>query len=156
MNQLKLIPEKKYAKRKQARAISLRGHNHIVFKAHKPFLRRHHVAIKGLIKETQRRYGLKLKALAIQPDHIHLLAKVPTRVAFANAMRFLAAQVARKINKGKLWKKRVWSRTVTTLGDLQNVSTYVWRNPFRSRHDSHQDCIALQDGWLVDEWAKAE
>jgi REP element-mobilizing transposase RayT len=149
-SQLKLFTEKKYAKRKTTRALSLRGHNHIILKAKKPVLRRHHAQIKFLIQETQKRYGLRLKALAIQPDHIHLLARIPSRKAFGDAFRFLAGQIAMKVASGKLWNQRIWSRAVTALRDYRNVMTYVWRNPFKAKISSSLDYICLQNGWLVD------
>jgi len=90
--QLTLLKERKYAKRKVARAISLRGANHVVLKASTPTLRRHHAKIKLEIKRAQERFSVKIRALAIMPDHIHLILKVSSRAQFANALRMLAGQ----------------------------------------------------------------
>ena len=89
MKQLSLIKEKKYAARKCSRPISLRGANHIVLKAKRPTLRRQQVVIRRLIRENQERFGVKLRALAIMDDHVHLVVKVSSRKQFADALRFL-------------------------------------------------------------------
>src|SRR6185369_13119567 len=101
MRQLKLFAEKKYKGRKTARAISLRGANHVVLKAMRPTLRKNAPRIRALIREAQDRYGVKLKALAVMPDHVHLVLKVSSRTQFADALKFLASRIALTIAGAK-------------------------------------------------------
>lgn len=75
VKQLVLIQEKKYPARKTARPISLRGANHVILKSGRPVLRRHARAIRWFIRQTQDRYEMKLRALAIMPDHVHLVIR---------------------------------------------------------------------------------
>ena len=148
MRQLKLLTEKKYAGRKIARAISIRGANHIVFKARRPVLRRHFSVIRGLLRETQDRFGVRIPALAIMPDHIHLLVKVSSREQFGNALRFFAGMVARRVASGGIWHARAWSRPVQWGRDLRNAFLYVWRNPYKARIETLADDAYLVDGIL--------
>lgn len=84
----------------------MRHFNHVVLKALVPILRRQTQVVRTLIRETQDRFGIRLRALAIMPDHVHLIVQVGTREQFQNALRFLAGMIALKISRGKLWLKR--------------------------------------------------
>lgn len=148
-----LLSEKKYRVRKIARALSTRHALHVVLKAREPILRKHHAAIKSIIEDTQVRFsdeglGLKIKALAIQADHIHLVLKTPSRKAFADSLRYLAGTIALLIAKGKLWRQRVWSRVVKTGRDLDGVLAYVCRNPIKAGVFSLEDHVLIVDGIL--------
>jgi len=146
--QLTLIKERKYEKRKVARALSLRGANHVVLKASAPILRRHHSRIKSEIRKAQDRFSIRIRALAIMPDHIHLILKVSSRVQFANALRMLAGQIALKVKGTKLWKQRVWSRPVKPGRDQENATLYVARNSIKSGHFSDADAFYIVNGVL--------
>lgn len=148
MKQLTLFREKKYVGRKTTRAISTRHFNHVVLKARKPTLRRHAPLVRSLIRETQLRFGIKLRALAVMPDHVHLIVQVGTREQFQNALRFLAGMIALKIARGKLWMKRAWSRVVRSGRDQWNAEMYVWRNPLRAQIFSEWDCVEIRGGVL--------
>ena len=148
MKQLTLIKEKKYAARKCARPISLRGANHIVLKSKRPTLRRHQTVIRALIRETQDRFGLKIRALAVKDDHIHLVVKVSSRGQFANALRFLAGGIARKISVAMVWAKRAWSRPIKVIRDQWTVEAYVARNSIKAGIYTTNDAYFILDGVL--------
>ncbi len=148
MKQLTLIREKKYAARKCSRPISLRGANHIVMKSLRPTLRRYHAPIRFLIREAQDRFGVKIRALAIMGDHIHLVMKVGSRAQFANALRFLAGRIAQKVAGAKLWRARFWSRPLKTRKELQVVDAYVARNAVKAGIFSQCDGFFIVDGVL--------
>lgn len=150
MRQLSLIPKQKYRKRKVARAIAVRrGANHIVLKARVPLLRKNRDLVMKSIRDTQDRFGIRLRALAVMPDHLHLIARVATRRQFADALRMLAGTIARRImKKGALWRARAWSRVVTAGRDLETVTMYVLKNPLKARIDDVLDAFWLKDGIL--------
>ena len=150
MKQL-LIPQHRYSKRKEARAISLRGANHITLKANAFVLRKHHRVIKQIIHATQLRYSIKLQAVAIMSNHIHLLTKVPSRKAFANALRFLTSRIALRLGRGTLWNIRAWSRPVKSRTDIQNVTNYIWLNPSKANTvNGRIDSYCIQNEVLID------
>ncbi len=147
--QLSLLKLKKHSSRKVARPISLKEFNHVVLKARRPVLRRNHVLIKALMMEMQRRFGLKLRAIAVMEDHIHFVAKVESRKQWADALRFFCGQVALKIGRGRLWAERAWSRIVRTGRDYRGVTLYVWRNPIKAGiFNSSVDATYILNGIL--------
>jgi len=150
MRQLSL-PQKRHAFRKTARAISTRGSNHVTLRANAFVLRRHHVAIRKILAEMQRRYGMRLNAIAIMGNHLHLSVRVPGRKAFADSMRLLTGRIARTIGRGKLWSSRCWSRPVTSRRDFRAVLDYISRNPFREGiFNGEVDSFFIQGGLLQD------
>ncbi|MBI2606014.1 MAG: transposase [Deltaproteobacteria bacterium] len=148
MKQLTLLREKKYSGRKTVRPISTRHYNHVVLKARVPILRRHAPAVRGLVRETQDRFGIRLRALAVMPDHVHLIVQVGSRTQFQNALRFLAGMTALKIAHGKLWLKRAWSRVVRSGRDQWNAEMYVWRNTLKAGIFSEWDSVEIRGGVL--------
>lgn len=148
MKQLSLLKEKKYSKRKVARAISLRGANHIVMKTNKHILRKHAPKLRTLIRETQDHFEIKIRALSIMSNHVHLVIKVSNRRQFANALRFLAGMISLKIAKTKLWMKRAWSRPLKVRKDIATTELYVWSNAIKARCFSMLDTAYIVDGVL--------
>ena len=148
MKQLTLLKEKKYSKRKVARAISLRGANHVVLKTDQFILRKNAASIRRLIRETQDRFGIKLRAVSIMSNHIHLVVKTNNRKQFGDSLRFLAGMIALKVAKTKLWHTRVWSRPLRYGKDMQAAEFYVWSNPLKARCFEMLDTSVLIDGIL--------
>ena len=145
--QLHLLQIKKYASRKCVRPISIREFNHVVFKARVPVLRKHRAVITRTLHDCQLRYGLRLKAIAIMENHIHLAVKVPSRKSFADFMRVFAGTVALRVVRGKLWSQRVWSRIVRAGSDLQGALAYIWNNPVKVAYrDTYRIVQGILDG----------
>ena len=148
MLQLTLLKEKKYNKRKVARAISLRGANHVVLKTHRHILRKNTPKVRTLIRETQDRFGIKICALSIMSNHIHLVFKVSSRKQFADALRFLAGAIAFKVAQAKFWQARAWSRPLKWGKDTAAAELYVWKNAIKARCFSELDAAYILDGVL--------
>ena len=119
-----------------------------MLKSRYPNLRRHQPIIRALIRETQDRFGLKVRALAVMEDHVHLVVKVSSRKQFADALRFLAGGIAQKISGAKVWAKRAWSRPIKVARDLQTVEFYVARNSIRAGIYTANDAYFILDGIL--------
>ena len=150
MKQLSLIPKKTFKGRKTARAIAVRrGENHVILKSRAPLLRRHRGIVLRSIRETQDRFGIRLRALAVMENHIHLVVRVSSRQQFANALRMLAGTIARRIaKKGRFWLQRAWSRVLTPGRDLDIATRYVLSNPLKAGLNSLFDTFWLRDGIL--------
>lgn len=96
-------------------------------------LRKHRWIVLRSIRETQDRFHIRLRALAVMENHIHLIVRVSDRTQFANALRMLAGTIARRIaKKGSFWLARAWSRVVKPGRDLETATTYVVRNPIKA------------------------
>lgn len=150
MKQLHLIIRKKFKARKQARPIAVkRGENHVILKSRVPLLRKHRDIVYRSLRETQLRFGIRLRALAVMENHIHLIIRVSDRGQFANALRMLAGTIARRITKkGRFWLQRAWSRVVRPGKDLWSITRYVLENPARAHIASSMDTFWIKDGIL--------
>ena len=149
MRQLKLFTEKKYARRKVQRQVARRSPNHVTLKARVPVLRQNHAVIKRVIRATQLRYGVRIRAVAIMENHLHLLIECSSRENFANFLRVLAGTLAQKIGRGKLWLDRAWSRVVRWGRDYVGVKNYILANPIKAGCFCEIDSnIKLRDGVL--------
>ena len=148
MRQLTLLKEKKYTKRKVARAISLRGANHVVLKTNRHLLRKNTLQVRSLIRETQDRFGIKIRALSLMSNHLHLVVKVSNRKQLADSLRFLAGMIALKITTTKLWTARAWSRPLKWGKEMNIAELYVWKNAIKARCFSDIDEAYLVDGIL--------
>lgn len=151
---------RKYRKRKTARPISLSSANHVIFKSSIPVLRRHHLLIKQLVVETQKRFFVSIYSMAIMENHCHFLISTNCRTQFANAMRFLAGQIALKISRKKVasrknpadrafWITRMWSRIVRRGRDFLNTKRYISQNPLKAGIFDEVDFFEIQNGRLV-------
>ncbi|MBI2605952.1 MAG: transposase [Deltaproteobacteria bacterium] len=159
--QLKLIIEKKDRGRKVTRPISIRGWNHVVMKSRYYVLRRNHALVRRLVRETQDRFGMRIRALSVMENHVHVMMRAPTREHFANAMRFLCGGLGRKLclklkikpkrvkgDAGTFFSQRIWSRIVKLGSDLATAEIYIWRNPFKAGIFARIDCMWIRGGLL--------
>ena len=152
--QYKLFQTKSYAARKVRRPISLKEYNHLILKARLPILRRQHALVHSILMETQRRFGVRIRAFSLMPTHIHLVVKVESRTQWANALRFFAGQLALKLGRGKLWVERAWSRIVRSGRDYAGVLQYICENSTRAGiFNLRIDGIVVVNGLL---WGEPE
>lgn len=160
LEQQRKLCEKKSHGRKTVRPISIRGFNHVVLKSRYYVLRRNHALVKQIIRETQLRFGMRIRALSIMENHIHVLMNAPTREAFGNAMRFLCGMIGRKLClKMKLkprgdgptfFSQRIWSRVIRGWLDQECAELYVWRNAIKAGIFTELDSCVIRGGIL--EW----
>lgn len=117
-------------------------------------LRLNYRLIQSVLIETQRRFGLQLRAFAVMPDHVHLVVRVTSRKQWADSLRFFAGQVALRLGRGRLWAERAWSRIVKAGRDYRGVIHYVARNPFKAGiADLTVDSFWIANGVLFGELA---
>ncbi len=121
--QLTLFQNKIYQKRKVARCVSTKQFMHIVMESKHPVLRQNHGFIKSVIRKQQLCWGIRIRNIAIQPDHIHLCVKISTRTAFFNFMRVVAGVIGKKL-----------LHNMRTLEDLQPELSQV-KPPERGRSE---------------------
>lgn len=94
--------------------------------------------VRRLAFEAAARYGVKIKDLAVNTDHIHLLFYTKSREAQASFLRLFAANMGRKFKalrkhfgfaKRPLWIGRPFTRLVSWgRRSVQNVQQYIKRN----------------------------
>jgi REP element-mobilizing transposase RayT len=90
----------------------------------------------GLIARTVERYGWRLYAYCVMPNHFHLLLDTPHSNLSAG-MQWLKSGYARWFNRkagrvGALWERRFWDRVADDEGGPASIAQYVILNPVRA------------------------
>ena len=132
-------------KRKIARPLDPKRTIHLVLKSsqargEQSFLQtRYTKRIQLLVEQTARCYGIKIYQYANVGNHLHLLIKTQTRLAFQNFLRIIAGKIAILVTrakkgqkKGKFWDKLAFTRVVNWGKDFSNLTKYFIKNQIES------------------------
>lgn len=95
------------------------------------------VSFLGLLAELPARYGMRVHAFALMPNHFHLLVE-SSRSNLSEAMRFLCGQHARRFNArysldGPVFRGRFKSLLVEDDTWWAHLLAYLHLNPVRAR-----------------------
>jgi len=90
----------------------------------------------GLLREACERFGLRVVAYVLMPNHVHLLLRVG-EVPLGRAMQFLQGNFARWYNRrygyaGHLFQGRYGARLCEDEGYLWALVRYIHANPVRA------------------------
>ncbi len=82
------------------------------------------------LERARWKYGFRVSAYVVMPEHVHLLVSEPERGLLASAIKAMKQSVARRCG-GRLWQERyydfnVWSRT-----KHEEKMNYIHANPVR-------------------------
>jgi putative transposase len=124
------------------RPLSPKDPIHIVFKVNKKALPRglRHPSTFLTLNRVNRRYAkrfrVKIEMMAVEKDHVHILAHANSRKQFQAYFRALAGQFAqivtgtfRKRHRGpRIWKYRPYTRVVKGERDRRAVRNYIKLN----------------------------
>lgn len=96
-----------------------------------------------LLAQLPGRFGVRVHAFALMPNHFHLLLEAGPH-GLAAAMQFLQAQYSRWLNRvrswdGPIWRARFTSRLVEDEPYLGHVLAYIHRNPVEAHICCHED-----------------
>lgn len=96
-----------------------------------------------LLGQLPSRFGVRVHAFALMPNHFHLLIEAGPH-GLAAAMQFLQAQYSRWLNQvrqwdGPVWRGRYTSRLIEDEPYLGHVLAYIHRNPVAARVATHED-----------------
>ena len=139
MKQLDLFKEKiekefggtlTLGKRKGKRPIDSKKPTHMVLKAKDPnLLLRNRRRIENLIRETAKRFGLKVYSVGVQADHIHLCLLIAKREFYIRWIRAVTSMSVRLV-AGLKWALRPYTRIVTWGREFKSVLNYIRVNRF--------------------------
>lgn len=140
-------------KRNSRRSFTARKALHIVLRSDKAkgrrSLKNNDALVRKVLNKFSKRFRVKIYQLAICGNHIHCLAKAPTRRDLQNFFRVFAGQVAQEIlrkyplqkweekafrggthkkNQKTFWSYLLYSRVVSWGRDFGNVRRYIIRN----------------------------
>ena len=79
--------------------------------------------LRKSIEEKARELNAEIVALAVMPDHIHLIVSVPPSISPSELVRHLKGYTARRLGEEYPWLRKrghIWARGywVSTLGDI--------------------------------------
>lgn len=99
-----------------------------------------YAAFLVLLREARERFGVRLLAYCLMPNHFHLVVSVDSLEEISAYMHWVQRQHAcdlrfldRTRGHGHIFQRRYWSKNVGGDGHLLNVVRYVEANPARAR-----------------------
>lgn len=133
-------------RRKTQRPLAFRGSNHLVLKTTSSvLLLNNQDLVKRAIGKYARRFGLKIYALAVQADHIHIHFRVGTRIQYNRWTRTVTARLVCVIPKLK-WRLRPYTRMAHWGRDFGGLNRYVRTNTGEAQvilqaHEAARRCL---------------
>lgn len=112
-------------KRKSRRPLSTKHPIHLVLKStgsshFNPGNRR----IDKLIRDQAKKYGIKVYDIALSWSHIHMLLKLPSRMAYLSFIRTVTALLVRLVSKKKIFDLRPYTKVLSWGRQFKKVVEY--------------------------------
>jgi len=98
-----------------------------------PLLRNQNAAelFQRALERARLKYGFRVIAYVVMPEHVHLLVSEPERDTLATAIKAIKQSVARKQGGGRFWQERYYDFNVTTAEKRVEKVKYIHRNPVK-------------------------
>ena len=104
---------------------------HIVISSEQRVLRKHSRLVRRIIQKAATKWGVNIYEMSIMPDHIHLLVRVPSRLAYRFFIQWVTGAIA-LILKIK-WKYRPFTRVVAWGLGYRRAKNYVKMNELEAQ-----------------------
>jgi putative transposase len=98
------------------------------------------VVVLHALEATRRRYGMRVYAYVLMPEHVHLLLSEPDRGTLARAMQSLKSASARMSRSAEpaladavphFWQTRYHDRYMRDHAEFSEKLRYIHRNPVK-------------------------
>lgn len=63
-----------------------------------------------LLRDGSRRYGVRIWAYCLMPNHVHLIARPAAAESMSRALQWIHAQYARAVNRRREWTGHLWQQ----------------------------------------------
>ena len=114
----------------RAESVSPRDHfarsEHLVMKASSSVKFRKNRLVKSEIELAAKKWGVRVYRLALELDHIHILIRIPSRLAYRFFIQRISGAIALKLNMR--WLMRPFTRIVGWGREFKRVSNYIEMN----------------------------
>jgi REP element-mobilizing transposase RayT len=115
-------------KRKVLRPLDSKRPVHLIFKADQDdLLLRERALIEEVLRRNAAKLGLRIRTLAVNADHIHIVIEFPSREIFKKWIRAVTGVLARKI-QGLSWRQLPYTEIVNWGRHLVRAESYVEEN----------------------------
>ena len=129
-SELKFGGELLKGKRKSRRPLCTKRPIHLVLRAKQHRLKANEAQVRLEIARAAKRWGIRIYQWAIVGDHIHLLIRVPTRIAYKFFVQRVCGVIALKL--GILWLCRPFTRIVAWGLGFKRAKNYIEMNFFEA------------------------
>jgi len=110
--------------------------------------------LRGVLRETQRRWPFTIEAIVLLPDHLHTIWTLPDEDAdFSRRWAYLKKEFTkvwlagsgiegsvsasgRRNRRRGVWQRRFWEHTIRDERDFQRHCDYIHFNPVKHGHAS--------------------
>jgi len=163
MKQLHLFKEKlvrefggtlNKGRRKTARPLDTKRSLHLVLKSTSPFLLlRRRAEVEREVHRMSRHFGIKIYRIAVQADHIHLSAQIPSRILYCRWIRGFTSNLVLQI-PGLKFALRPYSRLVSWGREFKAICSYIYAN--FQEGDFILRCHFRVESWFEGEWLRVQ
>lgn len=113
-------------KRKGVRPISVKRPMHLVLKCSRRVFAYRLLVVDTLIPMANK-FGVRLYSFAVAHDHLHVVARMPSRAAYKKFIRAFTGVLARRLG-AKLFAAMLFSRIASWGRDYLNLLFYMQKN----------------------------
>lgn len=114
-------------KRKTLRPLTKSKAVHMVLKSRTAVLFKNKNWILEILRKQARNSGVRIDAISVQRDHIHLVIRIYSRQLYKAFIRASTGLIARRLGKG-LWKLLPFTRLINWGRDYKTACAYVFQN----------------------------
>jgi putative transposase len=109
--------------------------------------RRLNELVNGVIGRAQRKYGMKIHALAVLSNHAHALLTPDSPQQLAAFMDFLAGNLAREVGKLHDWRDKFWARRYRSIVVSHEEEAQVGRLAYLLGNGVKEGLVARPQDW---------
>jgi REP element-mobilizing transposase RayT len=103
--------------------------------------------ILGIVGRAQRRHGMKIHALAVLSNHMHLLLSPESPQQLACFMGYVAGNIARELGKLHEWREKFWSRRYRSIVVSHEEEAQIARLTYVLAQGVKEGLVARPQDW---------
>ena len=103
--------------------------------------------IVGIVGRAQRLSEIEVITLTVLSNHVHLLVKARDAHQLANFMRFVKANIAKKVGRLHHWKGTFWEKRYTAIPVSDEEAAQVARLRYLLEQGTKEDLVLSPKDW---------
>ena len=101
----------------------------------------------GVLGRAQRKYGMRIHALAVLSNHAHLLVSPESPQQLAHFMAYIAGNIAREVGRLHDWRDKLWSRRYRSIIVSHEEEAQVARLAYILGHGVKEGLVERPQHW---------
>ena len=78
--------------------------------------------VLGVIGRAQKLYGVRIYALVVMSNHMHMILSGDQRSSLVSFMTYINSNIAKEVGRFRRWPERFWGRRYRSIPILDNES----------------------------------